>query len=244
MRAASTLRIPPRVRRGRFAGTRRRSRRRNTSARAEKTRRGRKPRLRNWEHLRACGEDAYAFSRRAAEAGTPPRVRRRHLVHRSFLPFSGNTSARAEKTTGLRRPWGCVREHLRACGEDLMAEVCRDVGRGTPPRVRRRHDHGRDPGANSRNTSARAEKTALSSPTTCWSREHLRACGEDASGLPLVALFLGTPPRVRRRRGERGWLGGLEGNTSARAEKTLGCLLLHRRGPEHLRACGEDSRFT
>ena len=76
--------------------------------------------------------------------GTPPRVRRRPSRCRNEHARPGNTSARAEKTMlgiALLPP---TAEHLRACGEDSTSTRSFRDGRGTPPRVRRRHFLTRD----------------------------------------------------------------------------------------------------
>ena len=90
-----------------------------------------------------------------------------------------------------------VRDHPRACGENLDEFLpCKTV-RGSPPRVRGKraktygdtHEQGITP--------ARAGKTRAGLCRSAPSWDHPRACGENAPLMREKPAQRGSPPRVR-----------------------------------------------
>ena len=102
----------------------------------------------------------------------------------------GNTRAGA-------RPAPRCAIHPRACGEHFSAQWGLSQGNGSPPRMRgtrgmlgAENRRGRFTPAHAGNTSARRAALAAS-PV------HPRACGEHSRNQPAVALWFGSPPRMR-----------------------------------------------
>ena len=89
-----------------------------TSACAEQTPELRNPGFWGWDHLRVCGADSGRLAMWDRTAGSPPRVRSRH-VH------------------GYAR-MGHARDHLRVCGADVSPSLRHATVDGSPPRVRSR----------------------------------------------------------------------------------------------------------
>ena len=90
----------------------------NTPACAGKTlRRPRDPKP-TVEHPRVRGEDFVVHARIAADQGTPPRARGRHVVTLTGLIPDGNTPACAGKTPKLGHSTEGTGEHPRVRGED------------------------------------------------------------------------------------------------------------------------------
>ena len=72
-------------------------------------------------------------------------------------------------------------------------------------------------------------------------RDHLRVCGADHDTCRPSALLVGSPPRVRSRRGHQPELVADERITSACAEQTRLMTRYLIDGGDHLRVCGADS---
>ncbi len=192
------------------------------------------------EHPRGCGDDTADSARSPNSRGTPPRVRGRREAHRLLGPLRGNTPAGAGTTQGEqsseRKEW----EHPRGCGDDARLQLSAPAKGGTPPRVR-----GRPPGRSRswtrcRNTPAGAGTTLSARNAAPEKPEHPRGCGDDVKRDRVESSWLGTPPRVRGRRG--GDIGGPrgEGNTPAGAGTTLGLGSGSCQLAEHPRGCGDD----
>ena len=109
-----------------------------TSACAEQTACTRSPSAPHWDHLRVCGADTPKQQLRPLTEGSPPRVRSRLSLRRVHLIQVGITSACAEQTNNIHRPYQSGRDHLRVCGAD--SHYTRQIIRrsGSPPRVRSR----------------------------------------------------------------------------------------------------------
>ena len=151
---------PPRTRRKQPKFRVGRSVRGNTSAYAEKTKRGGGGAKNPKKHLRVRGENHRGSCGEVTRLETPPRTRRKH----SYLPYTldkvRNTSAYAEKT-GPRHALTQVRKkHLRVRGENISPIKKTYFRLETPPRTRRKHYGALKKHARRRNTSAYAEKTS------------------------------------------------------------------------------------
>ena len=72
-----------------------------------------------WDHPRVCGEKVWRDVKRAAKAGSPPRMRGKVTLRlRKFVP-DGITPAYAGKSDGGLQLDRDLRDHPRVCGEKL-----------------------------------------------------------------------------------------------------------------------------
>ena len=88
-------------------------------------------------------------------------------------------------------------DHPRACGENDIYLRGSTRFRGSPPRMRGKHDAGIFGGKGSRITPAHAGKTWPKKSPTRWWPDHPRACGENIRILPDGSVPFGSPPRMR-----------------------------------------------
>ncbi len=92
--------------------------RRNTPARAGKTRWSGSAQASRWKHPRSRGEDLSIFGLTTPEKETPPLARGRLQHTVSATEFLGNTPARAGKTKVLAQLVNHIQKHPRSRGED------------------------------------------------------------------------------------------------------------------------------
>ena len=151
-----------------------------TSACAEQTRRHHLTHRQAWDHLRVCGADNTTVTNKAAETGSPPRVRSRRVQHRRARQQDGITSACAEQTRSMPQPCAAKRDHLRVCGADLRSGWRSGGDRGSPPRVRSRLDKVAGFTQRVGITSACAEQTCRPVSVCVKNQDHLRVCGADS----------------------------------------------------------------
>ena len=150
------------------------------------------------DHPRACGEKPAAELEAAKQRGSPPRVRGkvrqpagqvRHqgitparagkvAAHLPERPGDGITPARAGKSTETTAPRTMVRDHPRACGEKLAAELEKARSEGSPPRVRGKGWNASRCAPCPGITPARAGKRICKMQNSRSARDHPRACGE------------------------------------------------------------------
>ena len=137
-----------------------------------------RPRFRNRDHPRACGEQGCRRHSGHGHAGSSPRVRgagpgapdQRRRV--GIIP--ARAGSRPRSRSAGRRTW----DHPRACGEQVC-ERCREaVDEGSSPRVR-----GAGRGLAERQGApgiipARAGSRRPASCAWTCARDHPRACGE------------------------------------------------------------------
>ena len=172
------------------------------------------------DHLRVCGADSREDMSRAADTGSPPRVRSRLPVLRDETLPLGITSACAEQTERRNRKRTRPRDHLRVCGADEIVGAVGSRVCGSPPRVRSRRTRQLGGVLYLGITSACAEQTGSSRRWNSGSEDHLRVCGADSLPVLPRCHTTGSPPRVRSRpeRGRRRQR--RHGITSACAEQT------------------------
>ena len=154
-----------------------------TPARAGKTLKCEREKLKQGDHPRACGENVFNQAPRRLDFGSPPRVRGKRTANESCQKPGRITPARAGKTVvrGMRR--GAGADHPRACGENEKTSFSAFAASGSPPRVRGKLWPSPKRRARERITPARAGKTwrYCEQPVEC--EDHPRACGEnDAAG--------------------------------------------------------------
>ena len=150
---------PPRVRGKPAVELRELAAVRITPARAGKTRRLPVASRRNWDHPRACGENAMQQDEQTRYVGSPPRVRGKPPARRQERRQRGITPARAGKTHIDEQLRLEALDHPRACGENQrLVHPCEEHD-GSPPRVRGKpREHWQQP-QHQRITPARAGKT-------------------------------------------------------------------------------------
>ena len=170
-----------------------------TPARAGKSKNWDDVKASSEDHPRACGEESAAKPPKRIRQGSPPRVRGRDRGDVVPGVPGGITPARAGKREQRERQLRQLRDHPRACGEELCVFKERDTKRGSPPRVRGRVFLPRAGLYRCGITPARAGKSSRGWPFWPGCRDHPRACGEEHSGRPPCAHLPGSPPRVRGR---------------------------------------------
>ncbi len=232
---------PPRTWRRPLAAIAVKARCRNTSTHVEKTYRPAFPRLQEWKHLHARGEDEAAEEMRSRLAETPPRTWRRQRQHNEIAKEMRNTSTHVEKTVTARRRQRACGKHLHARGEDLMSASLWVERPETPPRTwRRPHSH-RSRRSRHRNTSTHVEKTLNTKEVYSLYRKHLHARGEDDADLRMENEPVETPPRTWRRQFPSAPNRNGVRNTSTHVEKTSAPSAISRCHRKHLHARGEDA---
>ena len=90
----------------------------------------------DWDHPRACGENAAEMLSGSRFEGSPPRMRGKPDLGYFFRRVKGITPAHAGKTRRVARKEMPERDHPRACGENTLSRPSRLRGAGSPPRMR------------------------------------------------------------------------------------------------------------
>ena len=153
------------------------------------------------DHPRACGENVSIHSQNFLHSGSPPRMRGK-LKPAVADEVSGRiTPAHAGKTRNSHSSTFRSRDHPRACGENLDLKLREIDMKGSPPRMRGKQSFTALILASPGITPAHAGKTRQAS-RKCRSRwDHPRACGENLVEDPRARGILGSPPRMRGKRG-------------------------------------------
>ena len=213
----ATAETPPLARRKRYALNGADDNSRNTSACAEKTKRGSFATSPIRKHLRLRGENYRKWCVAKDGKETPPLARRKHAFFDGVFGSLGNTSACAEKTNFKQRGITCHQKHLRLRGENsLCTEVACSTSE-TPPLARRK---------------------PLEFDASC--EKHLRLRGENCEPEAGHRFKEETPPLARRKLGFFGIVADFFRNTSACAEKTNPKLNYCQMIQKHLRLRGEN----
>ena len=172
-----------------------------TPAHAGKTGRCTHAQRRNRDHPRACGENARCMDSWSRMTGSPPRMRGKPLLADFLTDLFGITPAHAGKTCSRLPHFGSPRDHPRACGENVSIHSQNFLHSGSPPRMRGKQSFTALILASPGITPAHAGKTRQAS-RKCRSRwDHPRACGENLVEDPRARGILGSPPRMRGKRG-------------------------------------------
>ena len=88
------------------------------------------------DHPRVCGENTNLETFSGNKKGSPPRVRGKPALRRSFCAYSGITPACAGKTLYRSSTDQETWDHPRVCGENLISPKKSLLTLGSPPRVR------------------------------------------------------------------------------------------------------------
>ena len=152
----------------------------------------------------------------------------------------GITPAHAGKTqTGT--PFGVfLRDHPRACGENIASVYMSRSRRGSPPRMRGKPSASVISFLLFRITPAHAGKTFVFSSWRQQQQDHPRACGENLGQLRFDTSILGSPPRMRGKPLEEVENCAETGITPAHAGKTNARYSRPCFRKDHPRACGEN----
>ena len=130
-------------------------------------------------------------------AGSPPRMRGKHLFDAISQKGNWITPADAGKTYICKLIGRAGKDHPRGCGENFFAPPLCGRVLGSPPRMRGKRQTADVTVDDMRITPADAGKTAmlLSSKTAC--RDHPRGCGENRRTRGGQQQRVGSPPRMR-----------------------------------------------
>jgi len=129
------------------------------------------------DHPRACGEHATLLFRANVRIGSPPRLRGARMAQRATSQATRITPAPAGSTFVGRKASGGEKDHPRACGEHVRAEVRAALAAGITP--------------------APAGSTLLTVGIYLIYWDHPRACGEHPLPARCLHDSLGSPPRLR-----------------------------------------------
>ena len=133
----------------------------------------------------------------AIDAGSPPRMRGKLIRSIMQIPNVGITPAHAGKTESPQPRPRRLRDHPRACGENLAVLVLSAAEKGSPPRMRGKLTCSPATAVCGGITPAHAGKTALTQSRKSSTWDHPRACGENLLKHCLSLSLLGSPPRMR-----------------------------------------------
>ena len=190
--------LPPRARRIPFGAAHSQVNRGTTSACAENTRRPVYDWLSVWNYLRVRGEYYPTATRLYGAWELPPRARRIHTEAGKSHNRVGTTSACAENTYIGSIIYLTMRNYLRVRGEYSCTRLSPGANRELPPRARRILDFAGFDRLVDGTTSACAENTRITDPTSCISRNYLRVRGEYNLHDRFCVQHLELPPRARR----------------------------------------------
>ena len=153
------------------------------------------------DHPRACGENYYDDAAQVLQLGSPPRMRGKRARSYPIENCTRITPAHAGKTRIVQKRNGQIADHPRACGENVILNQERERLLGSPPRMRGKHQPCVDIVLVFRITPAHAGKTTTASIVTPTFSDHPRACGENFKKTLAFMSPVGSPPRMRGKRG-------------------------------------------
>ena len=126
------------------------------------------------------------------------------------------------------------------CGENGLNSISLPRSSGSPPRVRGKPFLHTSAHTKGRITPACAGKTRILAVPSHSSQDHPRVCGENNRGAAAFTLEVGSPPRVRGKRGQPFGIFKVKGITPACAGKTTETNFTIIDGWDHPRVCGEN----
>ena len=132
--------------------------------------------------------------------GSPPRMRGKLLSGAGTSKVHRITPAYAGKTLLLHLPLYQHEDHPRVCGENSISNSISHVLSGSPPRMRGKRNSKSVRCRSAGITPAYAGKTYGGFLNAAKNKDHPRVCGENAARRWLVAVNMGSPPRMRGKR--------------------------------------------
>ena len=88
------------------------------------------------DHPRGCGENFESVIFKAADTGSPPRMRGKRANKENAADRRRITPADAGKTKAASKSFSPVEDHPRGCGENYLAAFQAVREQGSPPRMR------------------------------------------------------------------------------------------------------------
>ena len=156
---------------------------------------------RRWtDHPRACGANVFLAVDMPAEAGSSPRMRGKHRVHRVRGRGIRIIPAHAGQTTVIGTKAHPFADHPRACGANLASRRFHHGLSGSSPRMRGKPARGLSRKGRPRIIPAHAGQTTWRSCAASNPADHPRACGANPLGQINVSGFAGSSPRMRGKR--------------------------------------------
>ena len=149
------------------------------------------------DHPRVCGEQMPPVYTASCSPGSPPRVRG-PVCDMAAPPvrFRITPACAGDRRPPGHQSAGC-RDHPRVCGEQAAGAYRTRRGVGSPPRVRGTGNHFWIKSIPSRITPACAGNRIFLALALYVFGDHPRVCGEQKIQPVLLALQIGSPPRVR-----------------------------------------------
>ena len=149
------------------------------------------------DHPRVCGEKYNDGMNQKPGVGSPPRMRGKDAARKIPISIGGITPAYAGKSWVHSCFHFYARDHPRVCGEKYNDGMNQKPGVGSPPRMRGKDAARKIPISIGGITPAYAGKSWVHSCFHFYARDHPRVCGEKYMFPVLLALFVGSPPRMR-----------------------------------------------
>ena len=194
------------------------------------------------DHPRACGEQRLISVAVLSLSGSSPRVRGAGRARPIAVREDGIIPARAGSRVSILFQNSRHRDHPRACGEQGPNLDDAEVVEGSSPRVRGavlcRAGSPAGPGI----IPARAGSSCGGFSRLWASRDHPRACGEQAIAAGPRAGYAGSSPRVRGAEAQPHARSDALGIIPARAGSSAHCRCGGQAARDHPRACGEQLR--
>ena len=172
--------------------------------------------------------------------GSSPRGRGKHGMDLQAVRVLRLIPARAGKTTFRSRTHSNVKAHPRAGGENRPAARTRLRQCGSSPRGRGKQHPDKRRASGHGLIPARAGKTTCTGRSSPSQPAHPRAGGENFRDTLMPALWSGSSPRGRGKRGRSCTPDGTSRLIPARAGKTTWCHAWRRPATAHPRAGGEN----
>ena len=197
-------------------------------ARAGKTSHGPDHRLASTAHPRAGGENDHENILTIPQKGSSPRGRGKPIDLARITERGGLIPARAEKTKKPDASAAITQAHPRAGGENQPYQARCATAPGSSPRGRGKQIGCLRSHAQGRLIPARAGKTRTRTSSTCPSRAHPRAGGENIYVDWATLSQAGSSPRGRGKQDTPMEARDAQGLIPARAGKTLSDLRFYR----------------
>ena len=188
-----------------------------------------------------CGENHIERLLIYVPVGSPPRVRGKPRDALETRVHAGITPACAGKTSCSPCVTNAFEDHPRVCGENRLKRLPTGSGTGSPPRVRGKPHRGDDHRGSDGITPACAGKTQEKQDRSAQSEDHPRVCGENAGCGRSLQRVVGSPPRVRGKRGLVPLSLDTLRITPACAGKTFAGRVAGACQKDHPRVCGENA---
>ena len=131
------------------------------------------------DHPRGCGENLKRVFCHWAKPGSPPRMRGKPRCNISKSEKTRITPADAGKTQAQQTANILTWDHPRGCGENQFKGLDNIYFKGSPPRMRGKHEKMKKENLKLRITPADAGKTKVGDPQDAVCKDHPRGCGEN-----------------------------------------------------------------